>query len=58
MDQELSTFVPVPANSDFTIYNIPFGVASTDPSCPFSASRIGDVIINLRELEATGLLAS
>jgi fumarylacetoacetase len=52
--------VPVPADSDFSLYNLPFGVFSTQTTedchgrrrC---ATRLGDTVIDLTALEAAGL---
>ncbi len=47
--------IPVPENSDFTIYNFPFGVAFIDGECHV-VSRLGDVIIDIYALAESGLL--
>jgi Fumarylacetoacetase N-terminal len=56
--------VPVPADSDFSLHNLPFGVFST-PSADDDrhgrlrrrcATRLGDTVIDLSALEAAGLL--
>ncbi|KAJ3280702.1 hypothetical protein HK104_000462 [Borealophlyctis nickersoniae] len=50
------TFVPVPADSDFTVDNIPFAIAATveDP-VPRPVSAIGDDAIDLKVFAAAGL---
>lgn len=40
----------IPENSDFTIYNIPFGVVEVDGE-KFPATIIGDTVINLSQME-------
>jgi fumarylacetoacetase len=46
----------VPNNSDFTIYNIPFGTCSIENGPTFAATIIGDTVISLTHLEKLGLL--
>jgi fumarylacetoacetase len=53
---KLTTWLNVPADSDFPIQNIPFGVGRLDPDEPFVASRIGDKVINLAALHRLGYL--
>jgi len=50
--QNLKTWVTVSENSDFSIYNIPFGVYSDDNTKHHVCSAIGDYIIDLFELES------
>ncbi|MBS1651644.1 MAG: fumarylacetoacetase [Bacteroidetes bacterium] len=54
--QPLNTWIQIPQNSDFSIYNIPFGVYSDDTVKHHVCSAIGDYIIDLFELERAGLL--
>jgi len=49
----MKTWLDIPIDSDFSIHNIPFGIAS-DGGKPFVASRIGDHVINLNEVAKTG----
>ena len=51
--ESTQSFLQVDANSDFSIENIPFGVFSpaNDPSVHHCATRIGDWVIDLTELE-------
>ncbi len=44
------TWLEVEENSDFTIQNIPFGIAKVGDKPPFVATRIGDAVINLYTL--------
>lgn len=50
--QTLKTWLPVNQNSDFSIYNIPFGVYSDKDVKHHVCSAIGDYIIDLFELES------
>lgn len=52
----LKSWIPVPENSDFPIQNIPFGVVKTEELSPFVATRIGDKVIDLRNLFQLGYL--
>lgn len=51
----MNSFVAVSADSDFTIYNIPFGVFSTSTLSARPATRIGDYIVDLSACENAGL---
>lgn len=46
----LQSWLPVPENSDFSIHNIPFGIAEINGSTPAIVTRIGDYIIDLYEV--------
>ncbi|MBX2950466.1 MAG: fumarylacetoacetase [Crocinitomicaceae bacterium] len=50
----LKSWVDVPANSDFPIQNLPFGVFKTDSLSPRAGSRIGDFVIDLKTLFVLG----
>lgn len=52
----MKSFVNYPENSDFSIYNIPFGVAVFDKEYIACATRIGDVVIDLATLYDFGFL--
>lgn len=52
----LRSWIQVPENSDFPIQNLPFGVCSQDGGKPFVASRVGDMVINLKALHVLGYL--
>lgn len=43
-------------DDDFSIYNIPFGIAQNKSKQTFAASRIGDTVINIAALNRLGLL--
>lgn len=49
----MKTWISIPENSDFSIHNIPFGIASNGGK-PFVASRLGDQVINLKAVADTG----
>jgi len=46
----LNSFIQIPENSDFSIYNIPFGMAVINDDDITAVSRIGDTIIHLSNL--------
>lgn len=50
------TWVDIPPNSDFTIYNLPFGVFSTDGKSPRVGMAIGEQIVDLSILAKADLL--
>ena len=53
---KLKSWVEVPENSDFPIQNIPLGVISHRDKESVVATRIGDTIIDLHELQKLGYL--
>ena len=55
--ETLTSFITGADNSEFPLENIPFGIASTKqtPNEKFAATRIGDLVINLKEAENCGL---
>jgi len=52
----MSSWIKIPANSDFTLENIPFGIGSTEGT-PRAATRIGDRVIDLDTLHKAGLFS-
>ncbi len=50
----MNSWIHVDSNSDFSIYNIPFGVYSMNAGKPRCASAIGKFIIDLHELQVLG----
>ena len=52
----LTTWVHVPQNSDFTIYNLPFGIFSTDGKSPRAGMAIGEQIVDLSVLAKADLI--
>lgn len=56
-DPTLRSFVPVAADSDFPIQNLPFGIFSTAAnSAPRAGVAIGDMVLDLSVLQQAGLL--
>lgn len=51
MQQKLSSWVDVDPNSDFSIYNFPFGIFSSGDSEPRAGSAIGEYVIDLDYLQ-------
>ena len=52
-DKSIKTWLEVPQNSDFSIQNIPFGVAKYNNEV-FVATRIGDTLVNLYKVANLG----
>ena len=57
-DPSLKSWVAVPAQSDFPIQNLPFGIFKTDSLSPRVGVAIGDSILDLSYLASAGLLDS
>ena len=53
---ELTSWVHVPADSDFPIQNLPFGIFSTADRSARPGVAIGEHILDLTEVSALGLL--
>ena len=53
---DLTSWVPVPENSDFPIQNIPFGIFSTSTKSKRAGIAIGDQVLDLFEIASAGLL--
>ena len=53
----LKTWVTVPDNSDFSIYNLPFGIFSVNGDAPRAGIAIGKQIIDLAAISDLGLIA-
>ncbi len=53
---ELTSWVRVPADSDFPIQNLPFGIFSTADRSARPGVAIGEHILDLAEVAAMGLL--
>lgn len=51
----MKTWLPVPADSDFSIYNLPFGVFDAGEGRPCAGIAIGDHIVNLAAAAESGL---
>ncbi|MBS9522893.1 fumarylacetoacetase [Litoribacter alkaliphilus] len=52
-----TTWVQVPKNSDFTIYNLPFGIFKNKRLSPRAGIAIGDKIVDLSVLHAEGFFS-
>ena len=55
-DPTLRSWIPVPANSDFPIQNIPFGIGSYNSDRRAPMTRIGDHVVDLSILFEAGFL--
>jgi len=49
----MKSWIEIADHSDFSIYNIPFGIGS-DGGTPYVCTRIGDEVLNLYKLALTG----
>jgi len=54
----MNTWFPVAQDSDFSIYNLPYGVFSVSGDAPRAGIAIGDSIVDLKALAATGAIDS
>lgn len=54
----LTSWISVPAGSDFPIQNLPFGIFSASDRSPRPGVAIGDLIVDLTVLAESGLLES
>jgi len=52
----MNSWIDIPANSDFSLANIPFGIYSTDNGSR-AATRIGDTVVDLDALHKAGLFS-
>ena len=52
----MHSWLEIPANSDFPIQNIPFGICSNEGHRPRPCTRIGDHVIDLEALASADLL--
>lgn len=55
--EEMRTWVPVPEGSGFGVNNLPYGVFSQRGELPRVGVAIGEQVLDLAELAASGLLA-
>ena len=55
-DPALTSWIPVEANSDFPIQNLPFGIFKTQSSSPRIGVAIGDQVLDLAILNKLGFL--
>jgi fumarylacetoacetase len=52
----MKAIIDIPENSDFSIFNLPFGIFSTSSLTPRAGIRLGDYIIHIEELRVAGHL--
>jgi fumarylacetoacetase len=52
----MTTWIEISSESDFSIYNLPFGIFSTHKKKPQVGVRIGDYVIDLEQTRKLGLL--
>lgn len=55
-DPSLTSWVDVPANSDFPIQNLPFGIFQTEGEGPRVGVAIGEQVLDLKSLHVLGYL--
>ncbi|CAN5209218.1 fumarylacetoacetase [soil metagenome] len=55
--QTLNTWIEIPENSDFSIYNLPFGIFSTSAKNKRAGMAIGDKIVDLPVAANLGIFA-
>jgi len=53
----MTHWLNIPADTDFSIQNLPFGIFSVGKNAPRVGVRIGDYVIDLEQLRKFGLLA-
>ena len=51
----LDTWIEIPENSDFTIYNIPFGIFRTPETMARAGIAIGNEILDLAKAHELGI---
>lgn len=54
--KQAGSWLNIAINSDFSIYNIPFGIARLKDNTTVAVSRLGDLVINLNALHESGFL--
>ncbi len=52
----MNPWLNIPADSDFSIHNLPFGIFSISKNAPRVGVRIGDYVIDLEQLRKSGLI--
>ncbi|WP_337044401.1 fumarylacetoacetase [Emticicia sp. 17c] len=52
----MKTWLEIPAESDFSIYNLPFGIFSKGKNAPRVGVRVGNYVIDLEQSRKAGLL--
>ncbi len=53
----LRSWIDIPEDSDFSLYNIPFGVFKTDETNPVCCTAIGGYVVDLAALAELGLFS-
>lgn len=53
-DPKLSSWIPVKADSDFPLQNIPFGMYTDGKTDPHACSAIGEYVVDLQKLHELG----
>ena len=51
----MASWVNIPEDSDFSLYNLPYGVFSTSQSSPRVGVAIGDQVLDLKTLSQAGV---
>lgn len=54
---QIKSWLNIPGDSDFSIYNLPYGIFSTDDDEKKAGVAIGDYVIDLHQLQEAGLLS-
>lgn len=54
--ENLSSWFPIPEDSDFSLYNLPYGIFSTNSLSPRAGIAIGNHVLDLFQLGASDLL--
>ncbi len=54
----MTTWLPIPTDSGFGIYNLPYGIFSTQNSTPRACTAIGDYVLDLYSLAEAGAFSS
>ncbi len=54
----LRSWIDIPEDSDFSLYNIPFGVFKTDKTNPVCCTAIGGYVVDLAALAELGLFST
>ena len=51
----MTTWLTIPQDHDFSIYNLPFGIYSVEGSAPRAGIAIGDFIVDLQRCQNMGI---
>lgn len=51
----MKTWLSIPPNHDFSIYNLPFGIYSVEDAAPRAGIAIGDYIVDLQRCQNMGI---